>query len=432
MYELHGKEGAVKLINSYQNTIIQNMLKEMLAKRMLVENPDEALEYAIKNSPKLLTNQEFMGHLARTQCTNKTVDEIIQYISSFELTQTSQIAASAVGGMMYTNDPALTDKTILSIMSITDTPLRDTLIESYLATAIELNPEILLHPSVKATKLDDEIYYKAGNMMSGKSWEEVLVFNKDIKNTEYRSRFMLGYIDSLTEQGSGDIALRQSIELYNTGVDDGQLMARTLENMSRYSPDKVSDFLLGNYLPPEVKSTLSENLIGSIAAVDLAQAQKIAQSGQFSGMTQERILADMATHAAQDNPEKALVDIYAKIQDPVFSNLALSDITSQFYSKDSERCMSYISSLSPGVMRDNMVRTVAQKMMSNDPQGALNYATQISDGQQRIAALSAMFENSRHYQPSLVQQWAANNPEIMKSMTEYEKSQANQPIGVEN
>lgn len=421
MYELHGKENSISLIESYKDIKIQNMLKEILAKLIMVENPDDSYAYATINTPQLLLDQDFIGYLAIRLCKGKSVEEMIQYVTSLALPKTSELAAKAIGDMMATNDPATTEKTLSSIVSMTDSNAKTSLMISYLAEAVSYDPAILLHPSIRNIKLNDELYYKAGNVMSGKSWDKVLLYSEGVQNLEQRSRFMLGYIDSLTEMGYIDQALNRSIEVYNSGTDDGQLMTRSLGNMVRITPEKAVDYLLSDNLPGEIKSSLAQNLMNDIASADYSQARRIIDSGEFSGSSQEKLLTDIARYAAEEDPVKALNDIYAKISNPVYSSIALGDITSQFYKDDSEKCINWINRLPSGELRDGMINRVSNTMVANDVQGALNYAALISDKSLQIATISTLYHNHKNIQPSMVENWANNNPEIMKSIAEYEK-----------
>lgn len=418
MYAQHGKDAALKLISCYRNKQIRTMLYGMLASRSL-GNHLEALQIAKQNAPGKLRDPSFVSHLVESASRRLSPEELLGFITTLESPQTRLLAAEAAGGLVWSPDPVTRQKILSTIMAYGDGPLRKALLDSYLAKAATLEPELLLNPAFAGARIDEGHFYTAGSVMSEKGWQTALAFGIRVSSDETRQRYMMGLVDATVASGDSSV-MEKSIEAYRQGVDDGQMLARAVSAVARLSPEEAVKFLSRPDLPRELKETLSVECINDIATADLDQAKALLRNNQFAATTRDRIYADMARHLARENPEAAFSELASKISDPVYASIATREAAQEYFRSESNRCLDWLQRMGAGALRDQITSAVAHEMVKTDVHGALDLSTQITNAIDRVSSLATIYGNARYLQPALAESWARQNPGWIKAISDLE------------
>lgn len=422
MFDLYGKDVAVKLIESYTSNQIKSMLYGMLATRLIETNYDEALNVARMHAPMQLKDPTFVNQMVRVAGQNLDEDSLLALVTSFDSAQTRLIAAEAVGEMLWSPDPNDIESTLAKLSAMEDSVLRKAFSDSFLSRAVTLHPEILLNPAFAGTQIHQQHFHTAGQFMSARGWEEAVNMGLKITSDEDRQVYMMGVVEATVSSGDNATAIDQSIKAYNEGIDDGQMLSRAVSAVARYSPKEAAEFLSRPNLPTEVRETLLINTIQDIATVDIAQAKTLLRSSQHTEATRDRLYADMATHLARENPESAFTETLSQIRDPMYRSIAAKDVAQEYFRNDSESCLNWLLRFPAGSVRDDLTSAIANEMMKTDVLGAIDVATQVGDPNSRIATLSAIYGNARYLQPALAEAWAKENPEWVRLINESENS----------
>jgi hypothetical protein len=423
MYDLHGRDAALQLINSYSNNRIRTMLYGMLATRMVEKNYVEALQMAQQHAPMKLKDPSFVSLLVKSAGQSLDQTALLKFVKAFESPQTRLLAAETAGEMLWSPDAAERERTLLHLISIGDGPLRQTLLNSYLSKAATLEPGVLLNPVLTGERVNEEHFHTAGKFLSEKGWDSAIAFGFKIPSDEARQRFMMGLVEETVESGDNTV-MKKSMDAYNLGIDDGQMLSRAVSAVARLSPGEAVEFLSRRDLPGELRDTLSTESINEIATADLDQAKALMSNNSFSGATRDRLYADMAMHLARENPEAAYIELVTKIEDPMYRSIATKGLAQEYFRLDSDRCLDWLRRSPSSPQRDGLTSAVANEMIKTDTLGALNLATNIVDPHHRVVAVATIYGNARYIQPSLADSWAQKNPAWIKAISDLEKSAA--------
>ena len=421
MYDVHGQEAALKLIESYGNKQIRTMLYGMLAAKTVARNYAEALQIVRQHAPMKLKDPSFISQLVQSAGQKLDRTALLGFVTTLDSPQTRLLAAEAAGAMLWSPNPDERGRTLSSFMAIGDAPLRRSLLDSYLSKAVTVEPDVLLNPAFSGMRIDKEHFHVAGRFMSEKGWDTALAFGMRIPGDETRQRYMMGLVEATVEAGNNSV-MDKSIDAYRKGIDDGQMLSRAVSEVARLAPAEAVDFLSRTDLPGELRETLSTECINDIATADIEQAKALVRNNSFTGATRDRIYADMARHLARENPEAAFSDVTTQISDPVYGSIAAKEVAQEYFRSDSNRCLGWLQQIASGPLRDEMTSAVANEMIKTDVLGALNLCTRISDENNRVIAVATLYGNARYIQPSLADSWANQNPAWIKALSDFERS----------
>jgi hypothetical protein len=421
MYDVHGREAALKLIESYGNKQIRTMLYGMLAAKTVAKNHDEALQIVRQHAPMKLRDPSFVSQLVQSASQSLERSALLGFVTAFESPQTRQLAAEAAGALLWSPDAAQRSRTLSQVMAVGDGPLRRALLNSYLAKAVTVEPEVLLNPVFAGVRVDEEHFHMAGKFMSEKGWDAALAFGQRIPGDETRQRYMMGLVESTVESGDNSV-MEKSIDAYRLGIDDGQMLSRAVSAVARLSPQEAVEFLSRRDLPGELRETLSTECINDIATADLEQAKALMRNSSFTGATRDRMYADMARHLARENPEAAFSEVATKISDPMYGSIAAKEVAQEYFRADSNRCLGWLQRVAASPLRDDLTSAVANEMIKTDVLGALDLCTKISDANHRVVSVATIYGNARYIQPSLADTWAKQNPAWIKAISDMERS----------
>ncbi len=421
MYDVHGREAALKLIQSYGNNQIRTMLYGMLASKVMVKSYAEALQIVQQNAPMKLKDPSFVSQLVQSAGQSLERSALLSFVTSFESPQTRLLAAEAAGDLLWSPDAADRARTLSSLMALGDGPLGRALVNSYLAKAVTVEPDVLLNPAFAGTRVDEEHFHMAGKFMSEKGWDAALAFGQRIPGDETRQRYMMGLVESTVEAGDNTV-MERSIDAYRQGIDDGQMLSRAVSAVARLSPQEAVEFLSRRDLPGELRETLSTECINDIATADLEQAKALMRNNSFTGATRDRMYSEMARHLARENPEAAFSEVATKISDPMYSSIAAREVVQEYFRADSNRCLGWLQRVAASPLRDELTSAVANEMIRTDVLGALDLSTKISDANNRVLAVATIYGNARYIQPSLADSWAKQNPAWIKAISDMERS----------
>jgi hypothetical protein len=421
MYDVHGQEAALKLIECYGNKQIRTMLYGMLAAKTVAKNHAEALQIVRQHAPMKLKDPSFISQLVQSASQSLDRAALLGFVTGFESPQTRQLAAEAAGALLWSPDAAERSVTVSRLMAVGDGPLRRALLDSYLAKAVTVEPDVLLNPVFAGIRVDEEHFYVAGKFMSEKGWDTALELGLRIPGDETRQRYMMGLVESTVEAGDNSV-MERSIEAYRQGVDDGQMLSRAVSAVARLSPQEAVEFLSRRDLPGELRETLSTECINDIATADLEQAKALMRNNSFTGATRDRMYADMARHLARENPEAAFFEVVTKISDPMYSSIAAKEVAQEYFRADSNSCLGWLQRVAVSPLRDHLTSAVANEMIKTDVLGALDLCTKISDPNSRVVSVAAIYGNARYIQPSLADSWAKQNPTWIKAISDLERS----------
>jgi hypothetical protein len=425
MYDLHGRDAAVELIESYSNNRIRTMLYGMLATRMIEKSYVEALQMAQQHAPMKLRDPSFVSQVVRSA--GKSLDQtaLLEFVNAFESPSARLLAAEAAGEMLWSPDAAERERTLSQLMTIADGPLRQTLLNAYLSKAVVLEPGVLLNPVLAGARVNEAHYHTAGKFLSEKGWDAAIAFGMKIPSDEARQRFMMGLVEETVESGDNTV-MQKGIDAYNQGIDDGQMLSRAVSAVARLSPQEAVEFLSRRDLPGELRETLSTECINDIATADLDQAKALMSKNSFGGATQDRLYSEMAIHLARENPEAAFSEVVSKINDPLYSSIAAKEVVQEYFRADSNRCLDWLRKSPSSPQRDDLTSAVANEMIKTDTLGALDLATNIADPNHRVITVATIYGNARYIQPSLADSWAKQNPAWIKAISDLEKSAGQQ------
>ena len=421
MYDLHGRDAALQLIDSYSNNRIRTMLYGMLATRMVEQSYVEALQMAQQHAPMKLRDPSFVSQVVRSA--EKSLDQtaLLEFVNAFESPSARLLAAEAAGEMLWSPDAAERERTLSQLMTIADGPLRQTLLNSYLSKAVALEPDVLLNPVLTGARVDNEHYYTAGKFLSEKGWDSAIAFGMKIPSDEARQRFMMGLVEETVESGDNTV-MQKGIDAYSQGIDDGQMLSRAVSAVARLSPQEAVEFLSRRDLPGELRETLSTECINDIATADLDQAKALMSKNSFGGATQDRLYSEMAIHLARENPEAAFSEVVTKINDRMYRSIATKEVAQEYFRADSNRCLDWLRKSPSSPQRDDLTSAVANEMIKTDTLGALDLATNITDPNHRAIAVATIYGNARYIQPSLADSWAQKNPAWIKAISDLDRS----------
>ncbi len=421
MYDLHGRDAALQLIESYSNNRIRTMLYGMMAMRLVEKSYVEALQMAQQHAPMQLKDPSFVSQLVRSAGKSRDQKALLEFVNAFESPQTRLLAAQSAGELLWSPDASKNDQILSQLISIGDGHLRRALLNSYLSKAVTLKPDMLLNPVLVGERVDEQHFYTAGKFLSEKGWYTALEFGVKIPGDEARQRFMMGLVEETVATGDNTV-LQKGIDAYKQGIDDGQMLSRAVSGVARLSPQEAVAFLSRKDLPGELRETLSTECINDIAMADLDQAKALMSNNSFSGATRDRMYSEMAIHLARENPEAAFNEVVTKISDPMYSSIATREVAQEYFRSDSYRCLDWLRKSPASPLRDELTSAVANEMIKTDTLGALDIATNITDAKNRVITLATLYGNARYIQPSLADSWAQKNPAWIKAISDLERS----------
>ena len=106
--------------------------------------------------------------------------------------------------------------------------------------------------------------------------------------------------------------------------------------------------------------------------------------------------------------------------DPVVREVALPILVEALATSDVTRATTLIESLPEGQLRDGAVRAFAYEVKKNDPEGALAWASTMSDEERREDALDYIFRDWKTADTAAAKRWLENtdalSPEKKKEM----------------